>query len=97
MTILKSNIKKKYMNICSVIVNAKPKNSLNISKLLEKIEGVDVFGGIEEGKIIATLEDVGEKALADKMAAINDINGVINATMIYHQEEDDTVMKEEIV
>ncbi len=85
------------MNICSVIVNAKPENAQMISELLAKMEGVDVFGGIEEGKIIATLEDSGEKALADKMAAMNDIKGVINATMIYHQEEDNTAMEEEIV
>jgi nitrate reductase NapD len=85
------------MNICSVIVNAKPENASMISELLTKMEGVDVFGGVEEGKIIATLEDSGEKALADKMAAINDIKGVINATMIYHQEEDNTAMEEEIV
>ncbi len=85
------------MNICSVIVNAKPENAVKISELLAEMQGVDVFGGIEEGKIIATLEDVGEKALADKMAAINDIKGVINATMVYHQEEDNTAMEEEIV
>lgn len=85
------------MNICSVIVNTKPENAVKISNLLAEMEGVDVFGGVAEGKIIATLEDVGEKALADKMAAINDIKGVINATMIYHQEEDNTAMEEEIV
>ena len=86
------------MNICSVIVNAKPENAHRISKLLEEMEGVDVYGGIEEGKIIATIEDGGgEKALADRMAAMNDIKGVINATMIYHQEASDTAMEEEIV
>jgi periplasmic nitrate reductase NapD len=85
------------MNICSVIVNAKPENAPGIRVILEKIEGVDVFGGVEEGKIIATIEDIGEKALADKMAAMNDIKGVINATMIYHQEDDDTAMREEFV
>jgi len=85
------------MNVCSVIVNAKPKNAPKISELLAEMEGVDVFGGVEEGKIIITLEDSGEKALADKMAAINDIKGVINATMVFHQEEDDTAMEEEIV
>ena len=85
------------MNICSVIVNAKPENAPGISEELKAMDGVDVFGGVEEGKIIVTLEDNGEKALADKMAAINDIKGVINATMIYHQEEDDTAMEEEIV
>ena len=85
------------MNICSVIVNAKPENAPKISDLLKEMAGVDVFGGVEQGKIIATLEDEGEKALADKMAAINNIKGVIDVAMIYHQEEDDTAMEEEIV
>lgn len=85
------------MNICSVIVNAKPENAPRIRDVLQEMEGVDVFGGVEEGKIIATIEDGGEKALADKMAAMNDIKGVINATMIYHQEASDTAMEEEIV
>lgn len=85
------------MNICSVIVNTKPENAPEISELLAAMEGADVFGGVEEGKIIITLEDSGEKALADKMAAINSIKGVINATMVYHQEDDNTAMEEEIV
>ena len=85
------------MNICSAIVNTKPENAPGIVDLLSQMQGVDVFGGVEEGKIIITLEDSGEKALADKMAAINDIKGVINATMVYHQEEDNTAMEEEII
>ncbi len=85
------------MNICSVIVNARPENAPGISDLLNDMEGVDVFGGVKEGKIIATLEDAGEKALADKMAAINNIKGVIDVAMIYHQEEKDTAMEKEIV
>ena len=85
------------MNICSVIVYTKAENAPKVSELLAEMDDVDVFGGVEEGKIIATLEDSGEKALADRMAAINDIKGVINATMIYHQEADDAEMEEEIV
>ena len=85
------------MNICSVIVNAKPENAPKIRDILVEMDGVDVFGGVEEGKLIVTLEDSGEKALADKMAALNDIKGVIDVAMIYHQEANDQAMKEEIV
>ncbi len=85
------------MNICSVIVSVKPENAPKISDLLNEMAGVDVFGGVPEGKLIVTLEDEGEKALADKMAALNDIKGVIDVAMIYHQEEDDAAMEEEIV
>ena len=85
------------MNICSVSVNAKPKNAPKIRDILVAMDGVDVFGGVEEGKLITTLEDSGEKALADKMAALNDIKGVIDVAMIYHQEANDQAMEEEIV
>lgn len=85
------------MNICSVIVNAKPENSPKIRDILTEMDGVDVFGGVEEGKLIVTLEDSGEKALADRMAALNDIKGVIDVAMIYHREADDKAMEEEIV
>ncbi len=85
------------MNICSVIVSVKPENAPKISDLLSEMDSVDVFGGVKEGKIIATLEDKGERALADKMVAINNIKGVIDVAMIYHQEDDDTAMEEEIV
>ena len=85
------------MNICSVIVNAKPKNAPKIRDILVAMDGVDVFGGVEEGKLITTLEDSGEKALADKMAAVNYIKGEIDVAMIYHQEANDQAMEEEIV
>lgn len=85
------------MNICSVIVNTKPENATRIKKLLEAMEGVDVFGGVKEGRIIITIEDSGEKALSEQLTALNNIEGVIDATMVYHQEADDTEMEEEII
>lgn len=85
------------MNICSVIVNTKPEKALKVKSILDKIENIDVFGGVEEGRIIITIEDNGEKALSDQMAALNDIKGVIDAVMVYHQEADDSTIEEEIV
>ena len=85
------------MNICSVIVNTKPENAPKVKAILDKIDNIDVFGGVEEGRIIITIEDNGEKALSDQMAGLNDIEGVIVAVMVYHQEEDDTTMEEEVV
>jgi len=77
------------MNICSVIVHCKPENADSVKSNLEQRQGVDVFGGVKEGKIITTLEAGGERALSEIVAEFNKIPGVIDTAMIYHQEESD--------
>lgn len=84
------------MNICSVIVHCKPEKAPAVKEELEKRDYVDVFGGVEEGKIIATIEGNGEKALSDIMAEFNHISGVIDTAMVYHQEEDDDRLDQEM-
>lgn len=75
------------MNLCSVVVYSKPKNSKFVKKELEKYKGVEVHGGVEEGKIIVTLEEESDNILADTINKFNDIKGVINTVMVYHVNE----------
>ncbi len=77
------------MNICSVIVHCKPENANLVKNNLEQRQGIDVYGGVEQGKIITTIEASGERALSDIMEEFNHIPGVIDTAMVYHQEEDD--------
>ena len=84
------------MNICSVIVHCKPEKAPAIKIELEKRDYVEVFGGVEEGKIIATIEGSGEKALSEVLAEFNHISGVIDTAMVYHQEEEDDLLDQEI-
>ena len=82
------------MNICSVIVHCKPKNAQAVKIELERQDGVDVFGGEREGKIIVTIEAKGERALSEIMTDFNKIDGVIDTAMVYHQEEQQEVLDE---
>ncbi len=75
------------MNLCSAVVYSKPKNSKFVKKELEKYKGVEVHGGVEEGKIIVTLEEESDNILADTINKFNDIKGVINTVMVYHVNE----------
>lgn len=84
------------MNICSLIVHCKPENAPEIRDQLLNYDGVDVFGGLEEGKIIATIEGNGEKALSDIVAEFNHISGVIDTAMVYHQEVEDDRLDQEM-
>jgi len=84
------------MNICGVVVHTRPERAEEIKQKLLKIPGVDVFGGEKEGKLVVTVEEQEKKGLAERLVEINNINGVINAVMVYHQEADDETLEEEM-
>ena len=77
------------MNICSLVVHAKPEMCRAVHARLEEFPGVQVHGGEEEGKLIVTVEDTDENAAADTIMAFNSVEDVISSTLIYHYGGDD--------
>lgn len=77
------------MNLCSVVVHAKPEKTEFVQARLQEFPGVEVHGGDEAGKLIVTVEDAGENTAADTMMAFNSVEGVINAILVYHYGGDD--------
>lgn len=84
------------MNICSVVVHARLENLAAVQTNLERLPGVEVHGGSEEGKLIVTVEDTGDSTMSDTVARFNDVDGVINVVMIYHYGGDED-MDEEVI
>lgn len=83
------------MNLCSVVVHAKPDKMESVQARLQAFPGVEVHGGEATGKLIVTVEDAGENTAADTMMAFNSVEGVINSILIYHYGGDD--LDEEII
>ena len=83
------------MNICSIVVHARPEMTDRVQARLEEFPGVEVHGGQEQGKLIVTVEDSGSKTAAETMMAFNGVEGVINTILIYHYGGDD--LDEEII
>ena len=83
------------MNMCSVIVHARPEKCSVVQTRLEEMPGVEVHGGDEEGKLIVTVEDAADIAAGDTMLSLNAIEGVISSTLIYHYGGDD--LDEEVI
>lgn len=77
------------MDLCSLIVHARPEKAPQVEKSLNRIPGVEVHGGVTEGKLIVTVEDTDGTSASDTMASFHDIDGVISATLIYHYGGDD--------
>ncbi|MBT3404430.1 MAG: chaperone NapD [Gammaproteobacteria bacterium] len=76
------------MNICSVIVHAKPERAAKVQSTIEEIEGAEVHGGADQGKLIVTVENEDDSVMADTITSFTRIEGVINTSMIYHHYEE---------
>ena len=83
------------MNLCSCIVHTRPEKGSEVEKLLNEIPGVEVHGGVDEGKLIVTVEDSEAGSAGDVMMNFSSLEGVVSATLIYHYGGDD--LNEEVI
>jgi nitrate reductase NapD len=84
------------MNICSLIVHARPEHLGTVQAGLEALAGVEIHGRSEDGKLVVTVEDTGETRAADTVMAIQNVSGVLNAVLIYHYGGDEPLGEEVI-
>lgn len=79
------------MNISGVIVRVRPENVAAVRKRLAAIDGVDVHAATEDGRLIVTVEEESDRLLADAVLRLNGVPGVLAASMVYHQYDDEEV------
>ncbi len=83
------------MNISGVLVRVRPENIAVVQQALEAYAGVEVHATTEDGRLIVTVEAASDRATADTVFRLQDMPGVIAASMVYHQIEDDQVLEQE--
>ncbi len=76
------------MNISGVLVHAYPQKTAIVARKLESMEGFEVHANTAEGKIVVTIENPDDNSISDAMLELQDMPGVLNASMVYHQFED---------
>jgi nitrate reductase NapD len=72
------------VHISSALVHALPGATAEIGRAVAALDGVDLHFA-EAGKIIVTLEAATSGAIADQLAAIGRLPGVLAATLVYHE------------
>ena len=77
------------MSICSMIVHSKPESLDPIVVSLNEMEGVEVRARDERGKLVVLLDHPKRSVIADNMMAMNNIDGVLNTSLIYEYFEED--------
>ena len=82
------------MNISGVLVRSYPENLDAVSACLEKLTGVEVHAANPDGRLVVTVETGNEGAMADTVVSMQNLPGVLSASMIYHQYEEEPNLEE---
>jgi periplasmic nitrate reductase NapD len=75
------------VHISSLVVHSRPRQAAAVAAEMRRMPGVEVRGGVETGKLIVTLETASEAEILDSLSAIQALDGVLAATLVFHHFE----------
>lgn len=75
------------MNICGVLIHVDPRRIRNVQDALMLIPGLEMHQVVENGRIVATVEDTAEHLALDALSEIHKTSGVVAAALVYHSFE----------
>ena len=78
------------IHISSLVVHARPEGIKSIEVAIGALEGAEVHGVSEQGKLVVTLETINEGEMLTRIEAINQIAGVLSVALVFHQVEEPT-------
>lgn len=81
------------MNISSIIVIPHPDHIEAVQAALRAVEGAELHATSPEGKMIVTIETADDHVTAETYNFISHLDGVLSASMVYHQKESDPEME----
>ncbi|MCV6547201.1 MAG: chaperone NapD [Cohaesibacter sp.] len=77
------------MNVCGVLVHARPDKVKSVEALLTEIPGVETHGEADNARLVVTIEDTETMSAMDAMSAVNRTDGVVATALVYHEMEPD--------
>lgn len=72
------------MNISSIVIHARPRESSGLLGKLAELSGVEVHAALDDGRIVITVEDTPENRPAETLMHVQNMQGVLNAALIYN-------------
>ncbi|MCE0558810.1 MULTISPECIES: chaperone NapD [unclassified Motilimonas] len=87
----KQPVSKEYMqpqecHISSLVVHCNPERVAQVVADIEQLKEAEIYAQ-EGGKLVVVIESVGKNHILETVEKLNNIAGVINASMVYHQFE----------
>ena len=78
------------VHISSLVVHARPDRCAALREEIAALAGAEVHAGTADGKLVVVLETASEAETLARIAAINDMQGTIAASLIYHEIDADS-------
>lgn len=75
------------VNISGILVQAWPDKLITVQDRLEAIPGVEVHAEDENGHLVVTIESENVQATAEILTTLQNVEGVLSASLVYHHEE----------
>ena len=70
--------------ICGVLVHSRPESVDIVSERLTTFPGVEVHGNSEDGRLVVTVEGEDRSRTGDTVMQIQNVEGVVSASLVYH-------------
>lgn len=77
------------MNIVGVVVSFLPPKQEKVSQAICGLGGEVHAADQAKGKMVVTLEHLDNRIIADTLIAFQNIDGVLNAAMVYHEVDEE--------
>lgn len=75
------------VHISSLLIQVRPARLASVSAVLEIWPGLEVHAADLSGRLVVTLESVGERAIVEFLDRIHAEPGVLSANLVYHHIE----------
>ena len=76
------------MNISSIVLRAMPEKLQAVRTQLTAMPGIEICADCTDGRVVLTIEDTANSSTADAYASLHEIDGVINASIVYQYCDD---------
>lgn len=73
------------IQIASLIVHTRPELLPQVKNQLSRLPGLELHQESPQGKLVVVFEAADERRLLDGITAVQNLPGVLNANLIYHE------------
>ncbi|WP_153448404.1 chaperone NapD [Vibrio algicola] len=77
------------VHISSLVVHVVPKYLAKIKAKITSLDGVEIYGESEEGKLVVVVETQNQGYITDTIDVINNLDHVLSVALVFHQIETD--------
>ncbi|MFD0966472.1 chaperone NapD [Seminibacterium arietis] len=75
--------------VCGLVIQGRPEKIQQIKTALLQIPNTEVPAvDIDTGKLVVVMQSENQNKLANYMQQAQDIDGVINVSLVYHQQDE---------